>query len=167
MTRVPRPSRSGELLSSTAPAPEPISTTPKPDRDPGNAPPARGEPAKKPQPTPASPRTSTTHQRHGDRSSGEDADDGGDGGDNRRRGWPAPLRFVRFNDLVAAGIVKNWVTLGRMIKEKGFPAGLLLGPNMRAWEVDKVEAWLAARPTATKIPENAIRARERKRAAAS
>ena len=163
MVPVSRASRAtGKLLTSTAPAPDPISTTPQPDQDPCNIPPARDGAATKPQSAPPSPSTNT-HQRHGDRGSGSDADD--DAGDDRqRRGWPPPLRFIRFNDLVAAGVVRNWVTLGRLIKDEGFPAGLLLGPNMRAWEVDKVEAWIAGRPTATRIPANVLKARERKRA---
>ena len=66
--------------------------------------------------------------------------------------------FIRFNDLVAAGIVGNWPTLGRLIDDEGFPVGILLGKNTRAWPVDEVEAWLAARPTGRKDPPNALRA---------
>jgi predicted DNA-binding transcriptional regulator AlpA len=58
--------------------------------------------------------------------------------------------YVRFKDLAAAGIVQNWPTLVRLIDEDGFPPGLLLGRNTRAWPLDDVEAWLAARPTGRK-----------------
>src|SRR5262249_35091938 len=62
--------------------------------------------------------------------------------------------FVRYHDLVAAGIVRNWPTLLRLIEAEGFPAGVLLGPNTRAWKAADVERWLATRPTARKaVPE--------------
>jgi predicted DNA-binding transcriptional regulator AlpA len=38
----------------------------------------------------------------------------------------------------------------RLIDEEGFPPGAMLGRNTRAWALDEVEAWLAARPTARK-----------------
>jgi predicted DNA-binding transcriptional regulator AlpA len=93
--------------------------------------------------------TFTVHQRHGDRGSGEDAS--------------APLgvlpTFVRFADLVAARIVTNWPTLLRLIETEDFPAGVMLGPNMRAWRADLVAAWLDQRPTGRKpIPEATRRA---------
>jgi hypothetical protein len=56
--------------------------------------------------------------------------------------------FVRFRDLVNANIVRNWPTLLRLIDKDGFPPGVMLGRNTRAWALDEVEAWLAARPTA-------------------
>ena len=59
--------------------------------------------------------------------------------------------FVRFRDLVDANIVRNWPTLLRLIDEDGFPPGVMLGRNTRAWALDEVEAWLAARPTAKKV----------------
>ena len=55
-------------------------------------------------------------------------------------------RYYRFSDLKAAGIVRNRMTLSRWIKLHGFPAGVLLGPNTRAWRADEVEQWLAGRP---------------------
>ncbi len=58
-------------------------------------------------------------------------------------------RFLRFKDLVALGIVANRVTLGRWIKLQGFPAGIKLGPNSRAWPADQVDDWLNARPAET------------------
>ena len=62
------------------------------------------------------------------------------------------MKLLRFYDLTDRGIVRNRVTLGRWIKERGFPPGILLGPNTRAWAEDEVEAWLAAR-TADREPK--------------
>ena len=51
--------------------------------------------------------------------------------------------FLRFNDLCERRIVRNRTTLYRWIKERGFPSGILLGENTRAWPEEDVEAWLA------------------------
>src|SRR5262245_56946670 len=84
-------------------------------------------------------------------------DDGGS------RGHQLPV-FVRFSDLVAAGIVANWTTLLRLIETEDFPPGILIGPNTRAWRVDEIEGWLDARPSAKKVlPPGAIPPRGRKR----
>ena len=56
--------------------------------------------------------------------------------------------YVRFRDLVGANIVRNWPQLLRLIAIEGFPRGILLSPNARAWPVTEVEAWLASRPPA-------------------
>jgi len=56
------------------------------------------------------------------------------------------MNYLSFNDLVARGIVANRVTLSRWIRDQGFPAGQLLGPNSRRFPEDQVNAWLAARP---------------------
>ena len=97
---------------------------------------------------PATPVAYRPHQRQGDRGSGDDAGQG-------------LRRFVRFADLVAAGIVGNWVTLNRLIDVEGFPPGILLGRNTRAWSLDAVHAWLDSRPTVRKpvIPSGRPRAR--------
>jgi predicted DNA-binding transcriptional regulator AlpA len=58
-------------------------------------------------------------------------------------------RYLRFNDLVESGIVRNRVTLKRWVQNHGFPPGVLLGPNSRAWREDDIEAWLAARAEET------------------
>jgi predicted DNA-binding transcriptional regulator AlpA len=68
--------------------------------------------------------------------------------------------FVRFRDLAEAGIAKNWQTLSRLIDEDGFPQGRLLSPNIRAWVLDEVEAWLESRPTERKpVPQRWARCR--------
>jgi predicted DNA-binding transcriptional regulator AlpA len=58
-------------------------------------------------------------------------------------------RYIRFKDLQAAGVVNNRVTLSRWIQKHGFPAGVLIGPNTRAWPEQEVEAWLKSRPVTT------------------
>jgi predicted DNA-binding transcriptional regulator AlpA len=59
-------------------------------------------------------------------------------------------RYLRFRDLVAAGLISNWPTLLRWIEDEGFPPGRYLAPNTRAWTTTEIEAWLASRPLAQK-----------------
>ena len=84
-----------------------------------------------------------------------------DGDGAARRALPV---YVRYADLVAAGIVANWTTLLRLIDAEDFPAGTMIGANTRAWRVDEVEAWLASRPSARKIMPPGARPPSRKRA---
>ena len=51
-------------------------------------------------------------------------------------------KFLRFHDLVEAGIVNNRMTLSRWIENYGFPKGLKPGPNTRLWTEDSVTEWL-------------------------
>ena len=62
--------------------------------------------------------------------------------------------LLRFRDLREYG-VNNWPTLGRWIKEEGFPTGFYLAANTRAWDKDECDTWLANRPKADPPPENA------------
>ena len=57
------------------------------------------------------------------------------------------FRYLRFKDLQTAGIVNNRVTLSHWIKQAGFPKGVLLGPNTRAWTEHEIKQWLKSRPT--------------------
>ena len=41
------------------------------------------------------------------------------------------VKYLRYADLVERQIVNNRTTLARWIKDYGFPAGILLGPNTR------------------------------------
>jgi predicted DNA-binding transcriptional regulator AlpA len=91
--------------------------------------------------------TSTVHHGHGDRGGGDDED--GDGDDDAVAGR-LPV-FVRYQHLEAAGIASSWQALSRLIDNDGFPEGIMLGRNTRAWQLDEVEAWIANRPTARKI----------------
>ena len=52
-------------------------------------------------------------------------------------------KYLRYADLVECRIVNNRTTLARWIKDYGFPAGKLLGPNTRAWEESKVYEFIA------------------------
>lgn len=65
-------------------------------------------------------------------------------------GVPHLPRYVRFRDLRISGIADNWPQLLRLIEQHGFPSGRLLSPNVRAWTIDEVEAWVATRPIARK-----------------
>jgi predicted DNA-binding transcriptional regulator AlpA len=58
--------------------------------------------------------------------------------------------YLRFKDLQTRGIVSNWQTLKRWIQQQGFPPGVLLGPNTRAWPETEINEWLASRPAAPK-----------------
>jgi predicted DNA-binding transcriptional regulator AlpA len=55
--------------------------------------------------------------------------------------------LIRYRDLKARGIVSNHVTLSRWIEREGFPPGIMLGPNTRAWREFDIEEWLESRPT--------------------
>jgi hypothetical protein len=88
-------------------------------------------------PTTAPPPTSP-HRRQGDRSSSDDD------------AAPRLPVFVRFHDLRAAGIVSNWPQLYNLIDDYGFPSGVMLSPNTRAWRVKDVQCALANRPTERK-----------------
>ena len=57
------------------------------------------------------------------------------------------MRFLRFKNLKADGIVNNRPNLKNKIQKQGFPKGRLLGPNDRAWTEDEVQQWLDSRPT--------------------
>jgi predicted DNA-binding transcriptional regulator AlpA len=74
-------------------------------------------------------------------------------GDRAPDGDAAAVRlpvFVRYKDLVAAGIVSSWMQLRRLIENDNFPRGVLLGRNTRAWRVQDITTWLDGRPSTTK-----------------
>ena len=74
-----------------------------------------------------------------------------DGGDGKQANDAAIIpTYCRFADLRAAGITDNWPHLLRLIANEGFPVGVMLSRNIRAWPVDEVRRWLAERPTARK-----------------
>jgi predicted DNA-binding transcriptional regulator AlpA len=54
--------------------------------------------------------------------------------------------WLRFADLKREKIVSNHPTLIRWIESEGFPPGIWLGPNTRAWRRSWIEASLASRP---------------------
>jgi predicted DNA-binding transcriptional regulator AlpA len=57
------------------------------------------------------------------------------------------LELLRFKDLRRLGVVSSWPQLRYMQERYGFPTGLLLGANSRAWRAIDVERWLASRPS--------------------
>lgn len=58
--------------------------------------------------------------------------------------------MIRYNDLVAKGVVNSRMTLKRLIDTQGFPTGRLITPNSRAWDEEDVDAWIAERPIGRK-----------------
>jgi predicted DNA-binding transcriptional regulator AlpA len=60
------------------------------------------------------------------------------------------MKWIRYPDLVAKGIVNSRMTLKRLIDFQGFPPGVLITPNARAWDEDEVDGWVANRPAARK-----------------
>jgi hypothetical protein len=54
-------------------------------------------------------------------------------------------RLVRFSDLKERGIVCNWPTLRRLVEGAGFPPGIRLGAQARAWPEAEIDAWLESR----------------------
>jgi predicted DNA-binding transcriptional regulator AlpA len=66
-------------------------------------------------------------------------------------------RFLRFADLQAARIVESRAQLKNLIEREGFPAGLKLGANTRAWPEREVEKWLATRGDYPQAPRGVAR----------
>ena len=59
--------------------------------------------------------------------------------------------LLRFEDLKARGIVRNWPCLNKWIAREGFPPGRKLGPQTRVWTEQEIEEWIASRPTAGEV----------------
>jgi predicted DNA-binding transcriptional regulator AlpA len=73
-------------------------------------------------------------------------------------------KCLRYADLLALGIVRNRTTLGNWIRDRGFPAGALVGPNTRLWSEAAVQKWLDSRPADPKpTPSTTKRGRGRPR----
>jgi predicted DNA-binding transcriptional regulator AlpA len=71
--------------------------------------------------------------------------------------------LLRFKQLQQRRIVSNWPQLKELIEKHGFPVGKYLSPNVRIWDEDEIDAWLASRPLAepdalTAEPEEALSA---------
>ena len=67
--------------------------------------------------------------------------------------------LLRFSDLKARNIVRNYVTLGRWIATQSFPSGFMLGPNTRVWRESEVDAWLQSRPIKIENPPRGFAAK--------
>jgi hypothetical protein len=59
-------------------------------------------------------------------------------------------KYLRFADLRDRGIIASWPMLRRRVERDGFPIGVKLGANVRAWRESEIEAWLGSRPSARK-----------------
>lgn len=55
------------------------------------------------------------------------------------------IKLLRYPDLVERRVVKNRMTLSRLIKHEGFPPGFLLSANARVWREEDVDAWIEMR----------------------
>jgi predicted DNA-binding transcriptional regulator AlpA len=73
--------------------------------------------------------------------------------------------FLRFKDLQARGIVRSWPMLRRRIDKDGFPPGIMLGPNSRAWDESEITAWLKSRSTARAAPKGIAKRKAERKAA--
>jgi predicted DNA-binding transcriptional regulator AlpA len=62
----------------------------------------------------------------------------------------APMKLIRYPDLVAKGVVNSRMTLKRLIDTQDFPPGVLITPNARAWDETAVDEWISSRPAARK-----------------
>jgi predicted DNA-binding transcriptional regulator AlpA len=60
------------------------------------------------------------------------------------------VKLIHYADLVAKGIVNSRMTLKRIIDNQGFPPGIRVTPNSRAWIEEDVDAWIVGRPSARK-----------------
>ena len=60
------------------------------------------------------------------------------------------MKLIRYADLVNKGIVNSRMTLKRLIDNQGFPPGIRVTPNSRAWVEADVDAWVSNRPVARK-----------------
>jgi predicted DNA-binding transcriptional regulator AlpA len=71
-------------------------------------------------------------------------------------------KYLRFADLVAAGVVRSRQALSKWIRDRNFPKGRLLGPNSRVWTASEVQRWLDQRPTKMKpVPKSPGRPRKK------
>ena len=50
------------------------------------------------------------------------------------------MKLIRYDALVAKGVINNRMTLKRLIDLHGFPPGKLIGPNIRAWDETEVDS---------------------------
>jgi hypothetical protein len=69
------------------------------------------------------------------------------------------IHLLRFKDLQSRGIINNWPMLKRRIERDGFPPGILIGQNQRAWIENEVVAWINSRPTTGTVLKGVARSR--------
>jgi predicted DNA-binding transcriptional regulator AlpA len=83
-----------------------------------------------------------------------------DAAEREKRALERRMQRLRYADLERLGVVRNRVTLRNWIRDRGFPAGQLTGPNSRTWSEAEVQEWLDSRPTEPK-PRPGQRSAER------
>jgi len=62
------------------------------------------------------------------------------------------MKYLRFAELKARGIVKSWNALHRRIEHDGFPRPRKLGDRIRAWPEAEIRRWLDSRPLGGPVP---------------
>ena len=73
------------------------------------------------------------------------------------KGW------LRFRDLKARNIVKNWAQLRRMKERYGFPKGRMISPNIRGWTEEEIDAYYESCPVEGPEPRGAAKKRRDRR----
>jgi hypothetical protein len=73
--------------------------------------------------------------------------------------------LCRLKHLQENNIADSYTQAKELEEKEGFPRGMMLGPNTRAWFVSEVNAWLKNRPTgpSSLIMERAAKSIEAKR----
>ena len=54
--------------------------------------------------------------------------------------------LLRFRDLKARGIVRDWVQVKNLTDNYAFPKAIYLSANVRAWRESEIDKWIASRP---------------------
>lgn len=73
--------------------------------------------------------------------------------------------WLRFRDLQARKIVRNWPQLKNLQKKRGFPLGRMIGPNTRGWTEEEIEAYEESCPVEGPEPRGTAKARKAEAAA--
>jgi hypothetical protein len=60
-------------------------------------------------------------------------------------------KLLKFTHLKEVGLVDNWTTLLRWIKDQGFPPGRIIGVS-RVWFEAEINQWLDSRPVESDRP---------------
>ena len=68
-------------------------------------------------------------------------------------------KLLRFAELQERGIARSWAQLKNLQKNRGFPLGVMISANSRAWTEDEIAAWLASLPTTGPAPRGAAKGR--------
>ena len=72
------------------------------------------------------------------------------------------MKWIRFAELKARGIVNSWNILRRRIEHDGFPRPRKLGDHIHAWPEAEVQQWLDSRPLGGPVPLSGAASAKRK-----